>query len=170
MARLDLLTCVVTALTTCALMCNTLHAEEGATADKSETIVYNYTGTCALKAWMSVAGCRKDFIDRMPGKDETGHCCLYHLIDECAHRGAAKLCGPATDQVKEQYMLKYAVMIGNPDCSAVRLDSFRCIWISWENYISSAIFCLIVLVVIILVIRWYARQTITEAEYRNMNM
>ena len=60
------------------------------TADDGSTATYNFTGTCAIKAWISVAGCRKDFIDRLFGKDQAGKCCLYKIMDACAHTGAAK--------------------------------------------------------------------------------
>lgn len=126
------------------------------------TVRYNFTGTCAIKAWISVAGCRKDFIDRLVNKDAVGKCCLYKILDSCAHRGAAKLCGNATDQVKVQYMKKYSKMIGDPDCSAVDLQSWTCFWISWENYLSSFIFFIFVVIMIVYVVRWYARQSLGD--------
>lgn len=132
------------------------------TTDDGSSMVYNFTGSCAIKAWMSVAGCRKEFIDRLVGKDEGGKCCLYRIMDSCAHTGAAKMCGNATDQVKEQYMKKYANMIGNPDCSQVQLESWDCFWIRWENYISSLIFFVLVVIMITFVLRWYARQSLDD--------
>lgn len=132
------------------------------TSDDGSNVVYNFTGTCAIKAWISVAGCRKDFIDRLVGKDEVGKCCLYRIMDSCAYTGAAKLCGNATDQVKEQYMKKYANMIGNPDCSEIQLKSWDCFWIRWENYVSSFIFFILVVIMITFVLRWYARQSLDD--------
>lgn len=168
MVRLDYFAyCVTLVIATSAILADGLLVEDDS-KPANDTVIYDFNGTCALKAWISVAGCRKDFIDRMPGKGETGLCCLYLLLDSCAHTGAAKLCGKATDQVKAQYMRKYAKMIGDPDCSDVRLESLTCFWIAWENYVSSAIFCVLVFFMIFFVIRWYARQAISDAEYRNM--
>jgi hypothetical protein len=132
------------------------------TSDDGSSVTYNFTGKCAIKAWISVAECRKNFIERLVGKDEVGKCCLYHILDACAHKGAAKLCGNATDQVKEQYMKKYAAMIGDPDCSDVKLSSWTCFWISWENYVSSFVFAILTVVMLVFVVRWYLRQEIRD--------
>ena len=63
-------------------------------------------------------------------------------------------------------MKKYAKMIGNPDCSNIELESWNCYWISWENYISSFIFFIFVVLMLVYVIRWYARQAL--GDYENM--
>ena len=132
---------------------------------ETETIDFNFTGSCAFKGWASVAVCRKDFVDRLEGKDNVGQCCLYRILQDCARRNAVKLCGNVTDLILEKHLQKYQDMMDpKADCSSVTVDSWACFWTSWENYVSCFIFLLFTLVIDIYIVIWYTKYTNVDRE------
>lgn len=160
--------CLFAVISVISLLPHAVSALEITNVTDNLGYAYNFTGSCAVKAWMSVAGCRKDFVEKIESKDNTGKCCLYKLMDRCANKGASRLCGDATDQVKEQYMKKYAKMINNIDCSSVELSSFTCFLIDWDNYLSCFVFLIIVLIMLIYVAKWFANQSLDWNDYQDL--
>jgi len=134
---------------------STVLTQEVSSNEPSESNESNEpNGSCVFKGWTSVAICRKDFVERIPGKDTHDQCCLYRSLVDCARENTRKMCGNFTEKVLEKHLLKYKKMI--PECGHDNNSS--CIWVLYENYISCFVFLVITLFMIIYVLWWFSKQ------------
>lgn len=118
----------------------------------------SYSGSCWLKAWTGVAECRKEFVDRILNKSDEEKCCLYRILEECAIQKSAKMCGLNVKNGTEVHLKKYRVMMDEPDCSRIQINSKECFWIIWDNYVTCGIFLIVVLLILGYTVRWYMIQ------------
>lgn len=117
-----------------------------------------FVGSCWLKAWTAVAECRKEFVDRLENKSVDEKCCLYRILEDCAVGKSKKMCGRNVYNGTEAHLKKYRVMIDEPDCSHIEINSKECFWLIWDNYITCGLFLIVVLIILGYTVRWYIIQ------------